>query len=77
MMRVFRLIKTVDKVLREEQCGFRKGKGHVDQIFSIRLIVEKHFVQVPSILGVTGYKQALDLADRKALAKVLYVCYSK
>ena len=31
-MILFRLRDAVDKVLREEQCGFRKGRGCVDQI---------------------------------------------
>ena len=32
-MILFRLRDAVDKVLREEQCGFRKGRGYVDQVF--------------------------------------------
>ena len=41
-MILFGLRDAVDKVLREEQCGFIKGKGCVDQIFSLRLIIEKY-----------------------------------
>ena len=33
-MILFTLKDTVDKVSREEQCGFRKGKGCVNQIFA-------------------------------------------
>ena len=37
----FRQRDAVDKVLRKEQCGFSKGKGCVNQIFTLRLIIEK------------------------------------
>ena len=28
----FRLRDAVDKVLREERCGYRKGRGYIDQV---------------------------------------------
>ena len=40
-MILFRLRDVVDKVLREEQYGFRKGRGCVNQILPLRLIIEK------------------------------------
>ena len=40
-MILFRLRDEVDKVLREEQCGFRKGRGFIDQMFTFRLIIKK------------------------------------
>ena len=40
-MILFRLKDAVDKVLRKEQCGFRKGRGCVDHVFTLRLIIEK------------------------------------
>ena len=39
-MILFRLRHSVDKVLREEQCGFRKGRGCVDHVFTLRLIIQ-------------------------------------
>ena len=39
---VFRHGDTVDKLLREEQLGFRKGRGGVDQIFPLKLVIEKY-----------------------------------
>ena len=38
---LFRLRDAVDKILREEQYGFRKGRGYGDKIFTLRLIIEK------------------------------------
>ena len=40
-MILFILRDAVDTVLREEQCGFRKGRGCVDHVFTLRLIIEK------------------------------------
>ena len=36
-----RLSNVVDRRLREEQAGFRKGKGCIDQIFALRNIIEQ------------------------------------
>ena len=48
------------KVLREEECGFRKGRGCFDQIFSLRLTTEKCLdCQTPLVLGLIDYEQAL------------------
>ena len=50
-MILFRLTDAVDKVLREEQCSFRKGRGYVGQVFTPRLIIEKSLCcQTPLVL---------------------------
>ena len=36
-----RLSNVVDNRLREEQAGFRKGKGFIDQIFALSNIIEQ------------------------------------
>ena len=59
-------------MIREEQCGFRKGRGCVDQIFTLMLIIEKCLsYQTPWVPSLIDYEQALDSVDRRALAKVL------
>ena len=40
-MTLFRLTYVIDKVIGEEQCSFRKGRGCVDEIFNLRLIIER------------------------------------
>ena len=71
-MILFRLRDAVDKVLREEQCGFRKGRGCVDQVFTLRLIIKKSLCcQTPLVLSFIDYEQAFDFVDRRALGKVL------
>ena len=71
-MILFRLRDSVNKVLREEQCGLRKGRGCVDQILTLRLIIEKCLsCQTPLVLSFIQYEQLFDSVDRRALAKVL------
>ena len=71
-MILFRLRDDIDKVLREEVCGLRKGRGCVDQIFTLRLMIEKCLsCQTPLVLSFIDYDQAFDSVDRRALAKVL------
>ena len=71
-MLIFRLRYAVDKVLREEQCSFRKGRGRVDQVFTFWLIIEKCLsCQTPLVFSFIHYDQAFNSVDRKALAKVL------
>ena len=40
-MILLRMRDTIDKIIREEQCGLRKARGCVDRIFTHSLIVEK------------------------------------
>ena len=71
-MILFRQRDAVDTVLREEQCGFRKGRRCVDQVFTLRLIIEKSLrCQTPLVLSFIDYEQAFDSVDRTALTKVL------
>ena len=71
-MILFRLRYAVDKVLREEKCGFRQAKGCVERTFTLRLIIEKCLsYQTPSVLSLIDYEQAFDSFDRRALVKVL------
>ena len=71
-MIIFRLKDTVDKVITEEQCGFREGGWYVDQTFTLRLIIEKCLsYQTPLVLSLIDFEQAFNSVDRRALAKVL------
>ena len=69
---LFRLRDAADKVLREEHCGFRKGRGCVNQIFTLRLIIKKCLsYRTPMVLSFIYREQAFDSVDKRALAKVL------
>ena len=68
-MILFRLRDAVDKVLREEQCGFREDRECVDQVFTLRLIIEKFLrCQTTLVLSFIHYEQAFGFVDRRALA---------
>ncbi|XP_065565786.1 uncharacterized protein LOC136030643 [Artemia franciscana] len=70
MMMVFRLGDRVDRVLREEWWDFNKGRGCVNEIFILRLIIDKRLSR-PNIMVIIliGYEQPFDSADRRALGK--------
>ena len=60
------------KVLREKQCSVKKGRGCIDQVFSLKLIIDNCLIhQTPLVLSFIDHEQAFDSAYRRALAKVL------
>ena len=78
MMILFSLRDAIDKVLREEQCGFRKLRGCVDQIFTPRLINEKCLShRTPLVLRFKDCKQGFDSAYKRALVKVFFIWYTR
>ena len=61
----------IDKALSEHQCGFRPGRGCVDQIFSMRRIIEMagEFNR-PLHVCFIDLKKAYDSVSRAALWKI-------
>ena len=56
----------------ESQCGFKKGRGTVDQIWVARQIIERATeYQTPVHLGFMDLTKAYDLVDRSALFAML------
>ncbi len=45
------MMKITDKSVDDEQEGFRKGRGCVDQIFAVKILVEK-FLEKDSFYGL-------------------------
>jgi len=71
-MILVRLIDAVGIGLRKEQCGFRKGRGCVSQIFALTLIIKKCLShQTPLVLSFTDYEQAFESTDGSPLAKAI------
>ena len=59
-------------VMLEEQAGFRKSRGTVDQMFSSRQCVEKVIEWKKKVcIGFVDLKKAYDSVPRKMMWKVL------
>ncbi len=56
------LIKEVregtEGMIHDEQGGFRRGRGCVDQIFAVRQVCEKHLAK-GRVLGVYGFRKSI------------------
>jgi len=66
------LVKRIDGKLREEQAGFRKGRGCIDQMFAIRNIIEQCIEwKTPLFINYIDFRKAFDSVHRKTLRKIL------
>ena len=67
-----RIRKAVDSKLREEQAGFRAGRSCIDQIATLRIIIEQsNEWQSPLFIHFIDFKKAFDMVDRKMIWKIL------
>ncbi len=58
--------------MREEQGGFRKGRGCVDQIFTMKRLVEEYLGKAKKLYtAFMDLEKADDKVDREALWSVL------
>ena len=59
---------SVDRVLREEQCGFRKSRGCADQLFALLQIIEKSMAfQLDISFCFIDFRAAFDSVDREQM----------
>jgi hypothetical protein len=67
-----RLEPALDKILRKEQCGFRRGRGCIDHIFTLRNIIEQSTEwQRELYVNFIDYEKAFDSLHRDSLWKIL------
>ena len=67
-----RLKNAVDKLVREEQCGFRPGRSCTDAIFTLRNIIEKTTEHnIPLYFHFVDFQKAFDSLHRETMWKVL------
>ena len=64
--------EVTEELVGEEQCGFRKGRGCIDQVFVMRQLTEK-FVSKGKCLYASfmDLEKAYDRIDRRAMWRVL------
>jgi len=69
---VKRLSLAVNEVLRQEQAGFRKGRGCAEHIFSLRNIIEQcHEWQRGLYINFIDFQKAFDSVHRDSLWSIL------
>ena len=67
-----RIENELDNKLREEQAGFRKGRGCTDQIFALRNIIEQCLEwNTPLFINFVDFRKAFDSVYRDSLWKIL------
>jgi len=67
-----RVREMTNDVLMEEQSGFRKGRGCVDQVFAVRQVCEKYLAKGKDVFwAFMDLEKAYDRVDREALWQVL------
>lgn len=67
-----RIDEKIDKSLREEQAGFRRGRGCIDQIFTLRNIIEQCAEwNSPIHINFVDFQKAFDSIHRLSLWKIL------
>ena len=64
--------KEVDKKMRDEQAGFRQERSCVDQIATLRIIIEQTIEWQTSLyLNFVDFQKAFDSADHQVLWGIL------
>ena len=67
-----RVVKGTEAAIGEEQCGFRKGRGCIYQIFVVRQLCEKFLGKGKDVyFAFMDLEKAYDRVDRGALWQVL------
>ena len=69
-----RISSETECAIGEEQCGFRRGRGCVDQVFAVRQMCEKAIERGKEVVwAFMDLEKAYDRVDRNALWKVLCI----
>ena len=71
-----RLKPRAEQLLRESQCGFRRGRGCADQLFSLRMLMEKAREYFHPIYACfIDLKKAYDSVNRDSLWRIPQYSY--
>ena len=67
-----RLGDGLEKLLRENQCGFRQNRSCIDQIYSLRCIIHQCIeFNIPLYINFVDFKAAFDSIDRQFIWRSL------
>ena len=67
-----RMEPVLDGLLRDEQAGFRRGRGCNDQIFIVRhLMQQANEKKMPLSLCFVDFEKAFDSVSRKVMSKIM------
>ena len=67
-----RLSEGIESLLRDNQCGFRKGRSCNDQLFTLRSIIDNALLHnLPLVLNFIDFKAAFDCVRRDHIWKTL------
>ncbi|MDA8001968.1 MAG: reverse transcriptase domain-containing protein [Alphaproteobacteria bacterium] len=71
-----RIKPRAEELLRESQCGFRRGRGCADQLFSLRMLMEKaREYHHPLYACFIDLRKAYDSVNRESLWRILQHSY--
>ena len=63
-----------DCAIGEEQCGFRQGRGCMDQVFAVRQVCEKYLANgKDAFWAFMDLEKAYDIIDRHGMWQMLRV----
>jgi hypothetical protein len=63
-----RLSEVVDHQIQDEQCGFRKGRGTTDQLFTLQQVIEKAWEYDQEVyISFVDLEKAYDRVDRSLM----------
>ncbi len=62
-----RMMKITDKSVSDEPRGFWKGRGCLDQIFAVKILVAKYLEDRKLFSAFMDFEKAYDIVDSKGL----------
>ena len=62
------IISGTESAIGEKQCGFRQGRGCMDQVFTVRQVCGKHHANGKDVFwAFMDLEKAYDLIDRHGM----------
>ena len=73
-MLIKRVMAGTECAIGEEQCGFRQGRGFMDQVFAVRQVCDKYLANGKNVFwAFMDLEKASDTIDRYGMWQMLRV----